>query len=144
MDGPVTLSFELPFVAGQHRPRFSSRPFPHMLKPDRDAEREAEIRAAFDAAMAREGLRAPLAPRGTPVAIAIHTRRPLPKSTPKRVGSAQDVGKPDADNVAKLVLDALNGHAYCDDSQVTCLRVTKHPRTRDGASTYVEVFVRGE
>lgn len=33
--------------------------------------------------------------------------------------------KPDVDNLAKLVKDALNGHAYRDDSQVTQLTVVK-------------------
>ena len=33
--------------------------------------------------------------------------------------------KPDCDNIAKAVLDALNGLAYKDDSQVTELTVRK-------------------
>jgi Holliday junction resolvase RusA-like endonuclease len=35
-------------------------------------------------------------------------------------------GKPDLDNVAKAVLDALNGVAYVDDVQVVKLMVSKH------------------
>ena len=34
--------------------------------------------------------------------------------------------KPDADNVEKAVLDALNGVAFLDDCQVYDVRVTKH------------------
>ena len=33
--------------------------------------------------------------------------------------------KPDADNIAKIVLDSLNGLAYKDDSQVSALLVLK-------------------
>ena len=33
--------------------------------------------------------------------------------------------KPDADNIAKVVLDALNGLVYEDDKQVTVLKVKK-------------------
>lgn len=33
--------------------------------------------------------------------------------------------KPDSDNIAKIVLDALNGLAYKDDSQITALLVFK-------------------
>lgn len=33
--------------------------------------------------------------------------------------------KPDADNIAKAVCDALNGIAYKDDKQITCLTVNK-------------------
>ena len=32
---------------------------------------------------------------------------------------------PDTDNIAKIVLDSLNGIAYKDDSQVTALKVIK-------------------
>ena len=34
-------------------------------------------------------------------------------------------GKPDADNIAKIILDGLNGAAYPDDAMVTCVSVTK-------------------
>jgi len=33
--------------------------------------------------------------------------------------------KPDVDNITKIILDSLNGLAYKDDSQVTCLLVFK-------------------
>lgn len=33
--------------------------------------------------------------------------------------------KPDADNIAKVVCDALNSIAYKDDKQITCLTVDK-------------------
>ena len=57
---------------------------------------------------------------------------PIPKSTTKKrrlemIGEAVGyTGKPDLDNIAKCVLDALNGLAYDDDSQVVQLTVTKH------------------
>lgn len=40
-------------------------------------------------------------------------------------GKLRPLKKPDADNVAKAVLDALNGVAYKDDAQVVELLVTK-------------------
>lgn len=33
--------------------------------------------------------------------------------------------KPDLDNIAKIILDSLNGIAYKDDSQVTALHINK-------------------
>lgn len=42
----------------------------------------------------------------------------------------QDIYKPDIDNIAKLILDALNGIAYEDDAQVVILQCAKKPRTR--------------
>ena len=56
---------------------------------------------------------------------------PIPKSTTKRKRQQMQIGeiyhtkKPDADNIAKAVCDALNGVAYQDDSQVCQLHVSK-------------------
>ena len=56
---------------------------------------------------------------------------PIPKSKPKTIrkemqaGRIRPTSKPDCDNIAKAVLDALNGIAYHDDSQVVCLCVGK-------------------
>lgn len=54
---------------------------------------------------------------------------PIPKSVSKKkrqamLYTAYDK-KPDCDNIAKIILDALNGIAYDDDSQVTSLSVSK-------------------
>lgn len=40
-------------------------------------------------------------------------------------GKLKPTMKPDVDNIAKIVLDGLNGVAYKDDKQVTELRVRK-------------------
>ena len=45
--------------------------------------------------------------------------------------------KPDIDNIAKAVLDALNGVAYGDDNQVTALEVSKHY----AAEAHVDVII---
>ena len=34
--------------------------------------------------------------------------------------------KPDVDNIAKIILDSLNGLAYHDDNQISCLLVFKN------------------
>lgn len=65
-----------------------------------------------------------------PVAVTIDVMRRLPASRPKRVASEPDTVKPDVDNIAKAVLDALNGVAYRDDSQVVSLSVLKCSRMR--------------
>ena len=41
------------------------------------------------------------------------------------------ITKPDADNLAKCLLDALNGLAYPDDAQITALEVGKFYSDRD-------------
>lgn len=56
---------------------------------------------------------------------------PVPASYPKRdkvaalAGDLLPTKKPDADNVAKVIADALNGLAYDDDAQITDLSVLK-------------------
>lgn len=40
-------------------------------------------------------------------------------------GDVIPVKKPDIDNIAKAVLDGLNGHAFADDKQVAALTVRK-------------------
>ena len=55
----------------------------------------------------------------------------IPKSASKKrkaamlSGELEPTKKPDADNIAKIILDALNGIAYKDDAQVTDLHVLK-------------------
>lgn len=61
----------------------------------------------------------------------IHGIFPIPVSVSKKLRVKMESGeepytkKVDADNLAKIVLDALNGVAYEDDKQVTKLTVTK-------------------
>lgn len=64
------------------------------------------------------------------VKVEIAYRRVLPKSRPKKVEIEPDLFKPDVDNVAKAVLDALNGVAFEDDKDVVSLKVEKLPRVR--------------
>ena len=110
-------------VRGKGRPRFARGGHAYTPKTTRDYERA--IREAFENAPER-----PPEPFSGPIAVCIMTYRQLPKSTPKSVSSEPDTHKPDIDNVAKVVLDALNGVAWADDSQVVSLTVSKLRRTR--------------
>lgn len=65
-----------------------------------------------------------------PVSVRIDVFRALPGSRPKRVLGEPDTMTPDIDNIAKAVLDGLNGIAYDDDKQVVELHVYKHDRER--------------
>ncbi len=62
------------------------------------------------------------------VRIQVTYWRCLAKSNPKKWEGQADLGKPDCDNVLKLVMDALEGTAYAKDNQVTCASVRKMPR----------------
>lgn len=110
-------------VRGKGRPRFTRGGHAYTPKGTRDYERA--IREAFENAPGR-----PPEPFSGPISVCIMTYRQLPKSTPKSVIREHDTHKPDADNVAKVVLDALNGVAWVDDAQVTSLTIAKLDRTR--------------
>lgn len=66
-------------------------------------------------------------------AIALHIRAyfTIPKSTAKyrqelmQSGDVRPIKKPDCDNVAKIVCDALNGVAWKDDAQIVTIAVEK-------------------
>lgn len=67
---------------------------------------------------------------GTPVSVTILTYFPRPKSHYRKVGLSatapkKHTQKPDAENVAKAVLDALTGVCWRDDAQVCSLTVSK-------------------
>lgn len=57
---------------------------------------------------------------------------PIPKSVSKKKRALMESGvimydhKPDTDNVAKIILDSLNGVAYDDDRQICSLTVMKY------------------
>lgn len=120
-------------VVGKARPRVTLRGgFARAYTPKKTKEAEERIRAAFLEAggMKHKGA----------VVVYIEVYRTLPKSTPKKIVSADDIVKPDVDNIAKVVLDALDGLAYDDDSQVVGLNVRKHPRTHESERMYVTIL----
>lgn len=127
------ISFYTEGVEGQRRPRFRKVGRDVIVyKLESDCAREDLIAAAYVEACKkiRSG---PVftAPKGTPVRVSIATRRDVMSAFRKRDGNFQpDTSKPDADNIAKSVLDALNGLAWADDAQVHELHVYKLDRER--------------
>jgi len=69
--------------------------------------------------------------QGQPLEVCIVAWFKPPKSTPKYKVLEMlkclifPTKKPDIDNIAKVILDALNGVAYKDDTQVADLKVSK-------------------
>ncbi len=62
-----------------------------------------------------------------PVSVKITAYMPRPAKYEKQLppGACPHVWKPDADNIGKAILDALNGKAWLDDSQVNEITVCK-------------------
>lgn len=84
-------------------------------------------------------------PTGLPLRVCVDAFFSIPKSMSKKARKALDgaphTKKPDADNVAKAVLDALNGLAFDDDSRICDLTITKRYTLEDPR---VEVMLKWE
>jgi Holliday junction resolvase RusA-like endonuclease len=67
------------------------------------------------------------APIAGPVELAIRATYLVPSSWPKKRAAAAKwrTSKPDADNLAKIVADAMNAIVFADDAQVASLIVQK-------------------
>lgn len=104
------FAFTVPFVAGKQRHRLDRR-HARMYTPNETIRNEAAIRDAALGAMreAYPELKGLLFPFRVPVAVRIDVYDSLPKSRPKRTVSEPNTFKPDADNIAKLVMDGMNG-----------------------------------
>lgn len=79
-----------------------------------------------------------------PLFVSITVARELPKSLQRKRQDVklQDTAKPDIDNIAKAVLDALEGVAYDNDAQVIWLFAGKDARTsHDGAGDFLTVRI---
>lgn len=126
------IEFSVSLVAGKQRHRLD-RSHARMYTPNETLRAERAIAAACREAMAEAGIQQPAFGPHVPVILTVDTYRPLPESRPRRVRSEPDTYKPDADNEAKLVMDALNGLVWADDAQVVDLHVVKHPRARGQA-----------
>jgi Holliday junction resolvase RusA-like endonuclease len=111
---------------GKGRPRFAKRGnFVSTYTPLKTKTYEDEIRMMAKAAMGSSE------PLETPVTVAIYIRVGIPTSFSKQKrkdaleGILKPTKKPDADNVLKCFLDAMNEIVYLDDKQVVNIHLTK-------------------
>lgn len=119
----VDFWFDTDKILADKRPRINTRT--HRAYPDKEREAyKAMVRNAFHDISVRHS------DYKGEVTLNITCLRSLPESRPKRIESEPDTFKPDVDNIAKLVMDALNDFAWNDDSQVTHLVVIKERRSR--------------
>jgi Holliday junction resolvase RusA-like endonuclease len=109
------------------RARHTSRGgFVRSYTPKKTASYEQLVAACF------RDVYADFKPLEGALSVDLYIFKPVPKYWPKKrreasiFGLERPTGKPDCDNYAKIILDALNGIAYIDDSQVVTLRAEKH------------------
>lgn len=123
-------------LQGKGRPRFANG---HAYTPEATKRYEGMIQGAY---LLAHGERL-----DGPVALDVTACQALPKRAGKAArmaaesGSIKPLGKPDIDNIVKIVMDALNGYAYQDDTQVVQLDARKE-YAADGVSRLV-VSVKG-
>jgi Holliday junction resolvase RusA-like endonuclease len=111
---------------GKGRPRFTK--VGRTYTPKKTSDYEKTVRDVYQDASGGY----PIAAEREPVKVEILAYFGIPKSAPKKTRLAMlleqlfPTKKPDADNIAKIIKDALNGLAYHDDAQVVVLHVEKH------------------
>ena len=110
----------------KQRPRISGR---RAYTPKRTKDYEERVLDAFRSSY--KGFY-PAFGKDVPVRICISVIQEIPRSWSKKKRAQAESGEivplsrnGDVDNIAKSILDALNGFAYEDDCQVTTLIITK-------------------
>ena len=113
------IYFRIPGKAeGKGRPRFMKNG--HTYTPDKTRNYEELVRTLYKAKYKGE-------PTDEPVTVTINIYTTPAKSLSKKKRAEllkqSPMKKPDLDNVAKIILDALNKVAWQDDTQVVSLKV---------------------
>lgn len=133
--GVAECLMAFPELPTKQRPRYDRRNS-RTYTPTKTLKAEKSIRDQWLAAVGTRWAGFP-----HEVRVYIESQRPLSKSNPKFWAGRPDLMKPDADNLAKVICDSLNGLAYKDDAQITQLGVTKAKRTPHSDECLVRVRV---
>jgi len=110
---------------GKGRPRFARG---HAYSPEKTRVYERAIRNSYSGPKFEE---------------AVYMKLTAYYQKPKKCKTLFPLKKPDLDNVAKIIMDSLNGVAYDDDKQVVWLTITKrwtedYPRVEVTLTEWVE------
>lgn len=122
------IRFEIPGEPGaKGRPRFSNHG--GFTKTYTDKKTRLYEMLVRDAYMTKIGNPDPMK---VEIEVEINAHFGIPKSASKKKreaminGKIRPTKKPDTDNIAKVILDSLNGIAFDDDKQVIKLLVNKY------------------
>lgn len=140
---PITPLFE-PFVVvdipgkpmGKQRVRLN-RKTGAVFTPERTVSYEGMV--ALEAQRKMKGLEI----LDGPVGLYIEIMLPVPQSWPKRKQERAlacellPIGKPDIDNVNKILMDAMNQVVWVDDSQVVQTQIRKFYHKMPGVTVHV-------
>lgn len=124
---------------GKQRPRFNSRT-KTTFTPGKTKSYEKDVANACYAHMLQNRVKT----IECPCVVRIDVMMSIPSSYTKKRriqcinGTERPGKKPDIDNIAKSIMDGLNGVAYEDDKQVVRLEIEKHYWAHEDA-VYIEV-----
>ena len=138
----MTYIFEVPGKpVGKGRPRFTRAR--HTYTPEQTANYENLVKVCFmnkypDAV-----------PYDGPVVMSIYSFFPIPESwsKKKKMLAMEHMivpGKPDCDNIVKIICDSLNGIAYNDDAQVYSCQVVKAYDEKANTVVMIELTEDGQ
>lgn len=114
---------------GKERPRTVTNQYSgktHTYTPERTKDYESLTIQCYKLSKNKEKYM-----QGEPLVMTVVAYFDIPKSTTKKdkeaiaLGAKYPTKKPDADNIGKIIADALNGVAYKDDTQIVRLFVFK-------------------
>ena len=138
-DNAETVRYVIPGKPiGKARPRFRNS---HVYTPEKTQAYEQLSKTLYRAAA--KGV---FFDKGTPVRIFIEAHFPIPESASKKQkqsmasGKVMHMSRPDADNIAKIILDSLNKTAFYDDAQLVDVRVQKRYGTEPCVIVTVEKY----
>lgn len=109
---------------GKQRPRYSSKTH-RMYTPTKTSTFEEKVRLAFKS---KYNVKTELSTKpfkAKIIAVFEPSKSLSKKKKEELLYQVSYTKKPDVDNIAKIILDSLNGLAYKDDSQVSTLMVLK-------------------
>lgn len=108
---------------GKQRPRYSSKTH-RMYTPTKTSTFEEKVKWAFKS---KYNIETELStkPFKAKIIAVFEPAKSLSKKKKKELLYSEYTKKPDADNIAKIILDSLNALAYKDDNQVAELLVLK-------------------
>jgi Holliday junction resolvase RusA-like endonuclease len=129
------IVYGIPVAKG--RPKFTKRGFAYTPKKTVNAENDFKMQALKFK---------PPVPWECAIALTARFFMPIPASMPKkfRFSAENEImphsKRPDADNLLKLISDAMNGIFFKDDNQISDLQIEKRYSARPRIEVVIEDF----
>lgn len=125
-----------PFPKG--RPRFTR--YGGVYTPKKTLESERDIHDQIFIEMSKHRVNITRSLLSVEIKFIYKRPKKIPNEIETDDGYSYRAVRPDVDNLAKLVLDAMNGVVYIDDSQICSLKCEKLYGDRDGILLKIDIL----